>query len=151
MSDTILLAALVLLLACATLSAAQTLPALSSPKLDAGNTRVLWLESATVWSPWEGPDLARVVDEQSGRPCLEWSQTHATHGTATLTLTGVDPAQYDALRLQWKYLGGGSALTAEIGQRRWYLFKERYEPAVWHDAWVELALDDDLGGPLLDE
>jgi len=116
-----------------------------------GNTRVLWLESDTVWPRWEGADLHRVVDEATGRVCLEWFQNPATKGTARLVLRGIDPRRYDAVRLQWKHLGGGAGLAVTIGERNWYLFKDKYRPKVWRDAWLDLHLDDDRGGPHLNE
>jgi len=126
-------------------------PAAIAPVEIAGNTRVLWIESPTVHAGWQGDDLRRVVDRQTGQPCLEWFQNPATKGTATLTLTGIDPSKYDTLRLQWKYYGGGVDFQVGVGGRNWYLHKEPYRPGQWQDAWLDLALDDDRGGPLLGE
>ncbi len=117
------------------------------PLLAADN--LLWIESDSVQHAWEGDDLHRVVDEETGSPCLEWHQNPATKGTAKLVLRDVDPSQYDAIRLQWKHLGGGSGLAVTIGKRNWYLFKDKYLPNVWRDTWLDLSLDDDQGGPLL--
>ncbi|MDD5706450.1 MAG: hypothetical protein PHR35_11020 [Kiritimatiellae bacterium] len=112
-------------------------------------SRVLWLENDRVRQAWVGEDLLHVIDEETGAPCLEWFQAPATNGTATLTLRDTDPANYDAIRLQWKYIGGGAGLTVNAGRRNWYLFKDKYRPDVWHDTWLDLSLDDDMGGAIL--
>ena len=115
------------------------------------NTRVLWLEGDSVWPAWQGADVRRVVDEETGEVCLEWFQDPATKATAKLVLKGIDPERYDAVRLQWKHLGGGAGISVAVGQRNWYLFKDKYRPNVWRDAWLDLRLDDDRGGPHLNE
>ncbi len=112
-------------------------------------TIVKWLESADVEAPWQGENLHRVIDMESGQPCLEWYQDPATKGEATLTLSDVDPANFDALRLQWKHHGGGAGLAVTIGKRNWYLFKDTYQPDIWRDTWLQLDLDDDGGGEML--
>jgi len=116
---------------------------------EAHSARILWLESDRVQQAWQGDDLQRVVDEETGSPCLEWAQDPATRGTATVTLKDVDPSRYEAIRLQWKHLGGGAGLAVTIGKRNWYLFKDKYLPNVWRDTWLELSLDDDQGGAIL--
>lgn len=109
----------------------------------------LWLESPTVRSAWEGDSLQRILDEETGEPCLEWFQDPAVKASIRTGLPGVDPAEYDAVRLQWKHLGGGSSITVQVGQRQWYLYKDTYRPGQWRDVWLDLKLDDDMGGPLL--
>ena len=123
----------------------------SAPVREDGNTRVLWIEGDTVHADWQGAELQRVIDEETARPCLEWYQNPATRAKASLTLKHVDPSQYEILRMQWKYLGGGSFVIVTIGKRNWYLFKTKYEPGIWRDVWLQLDLDDDQGGPLLNE
>lgn len=113
------------------------------------NPRVLWLESDRVQQAWKGDDLQHVVDEETASPCLEWFQNPATKGAATLVLKGVAPSGYDVIRLQWKHIGGGAGLVVTAGRRNWYLFKDKYRPDVWRDAWLDLSLDDDMGGPIL--
>ncbi|MBI4026788.1 MAG: hypothetical protein HY360_17525 [Verrucomicrobia bacterium] len=118
----------------------------TQPLEEKGNTPVLWLESDRVHSAWEGGNLKRVTDEENKTSCLEWFEDPATKAEAKLALTGLDPSRYDALCLEWKYMGGGSGLTVQAGKRNWYLFKEKYEPNVWHEAWLDLSLDDDMLG-----
>ena len=102
-----------------------------APLAQTGNTAVLWIESAAVHAAWQGEDLKRIVDEQTGAPCLEWHQDPALRGKATFALPGVDLADYDAGRFQWKYMGGGSLLQVQVGRLNWYLNKERYKPNEW--------------------
>ena len=118
----------------------------TAPVAEPGNPRVLWLESARVHGAWQGADLTRIVDEQTGASCLEWHQDPALRGKATLALPGVDLAAYDVLRFQWKYLGGGTLLQVQLGQLNWYLNKQPYRPGEWQDAWLDLTLDDDRIG-----
>ncbi len=113
---------------------------------EVGSTKMLWLESATVQPAWEGDNLARVVDDETGSLCLEWSQNPALGGSATLALPGVRLEDFDAVRLQWKFIGGGSLLMVQTGGRNWYLNKERYNPDRWNDVWLDLNLDDDRIG-----
>ncbi len=140
---------LVLVAATAALMALCTVNLSAGEKPDANS--VLWLESDKVHSQWNGGDLKRVVDEESKTPCLEWFQDPVLRGKAELTLTGVDPSRYDALCLEWKHSGGGSDLTVQAGNRRWFVYKDRYQPDVWREAWLDLNLDDDLKGPLLND
>ncbi len=126
-------------------------PAGPRPTQQIPNTPVLWLEGHGASSDWEGAKLQRIIDEETGEPCLEWFRDPATKGTASVTLKGIKPGQFEAARLQWKYMGGGSGLTLQIGRRRWFLYKDSYRPDQWHDMWIDLNLDDDMGGPLLDD
>ena len=112
---------------------------------------VLWVEGHGTEAKWEGTPLERIIDEETGEPCLEWYQDPATKGTAQTILEGIKPGQFEGARLQWKYIGGGSSLTLQIGRRRWFLYKDSYRPDQWHDTWIDLSLDDDMGGPILDE
>ena len=118
----------------------------ATPLAESGNTKVLWIESDRVQPAWQGEDLARVTDEQTGAACLEWHQDPALRGKATLALPGVDISSYDALRFQWKYIGGGSLLQVQLGKLNWYLNKQPYKPGQWQDAWLDLSLDDDAIG-----
>ena len=123
----------------------------TGPVEEMGNTPVLWLESEKVHSNWDGGNLQRITDEEAKTICLEWYQDPATKTETKLVLTGIEPSKYDALCLEWKYLGGGSSLIVTAGKRNWYLFKEKYAPGVWQEAWLDLNLDDDQCGPLLNE
>ena len=100
----------------------------------ADNTPVRWLEGPGARSEWEGARLERIMDEETGEACIEWYQDPATKAKATVTMRGIKPGQYDVARLQWKYMGGGSGLTVQIGRRRWYLYKDSYRPGQWHDS-----------------
>ena len=116
-----------------------------------GNPAVRWVEGNGARAKWERADLKRIIDEETGQPCLEWFEDPATKATAQTVVEGLQPNQYEAARIQWKYLGGGSSLTLQIGRRRWYLYKDSYRPDQWHDMWIDLNLDDDMGGPILDD
>jgi len=117
----------------------------------AGPTAVLPVETQTAAARWEGGAVRRVTDADTGARCIEWYADPATRAEARTVIPHVDMTRYHALRLEWKYMGGGSSLVVQAGKRRWYLFKEKYRPDVWNDMWLDLSLDDDMGGPVLDE
>jgi hypothetical protein len=119
---------------------------------------ILPVETAGVHSAWfsseETPPLYRVVDEATGRWCLEYNEVSPLKVRVFYTefdrglLNG-----HDTLRFRWKVMADNTWVQAQVSgypesgreKRNYYLNKRPPTKGEWQEVWLDLNHDDDLG------
>ncbi|MCF7853390.1 MAG: alginate lyase family protein [Candidatus Pacebacteria bacterium] len=124
---------------------------------------VLPVETQEVSADWQAPEdsppIRRIVDEATGKWCIEYYEQSPLKKRVFYTEFDRSLMDgHDALRFRWKSMADNAWVQAQVSgypepgreKRNYYLVKRPPAKGQWQEVWLDLNLDDDLGAGAAD-